>query len=128
MPAIFGLGERLPLAKELAAMVAGDELKAAVLERRLVDADRDRDEVTGIALPAGLGILMRLEAVAARHLEVDLLLEQHGFLAEQLTGRSPQHLGKLREALMKERDVLDARNETRVGIEPARLVVHPVLP
>lgn len=65
-------------------LVPGHELQAAVFHRSFVNAHHHADEKGGVIPPAGLGVLVGLEAVAAGHLEIDLLLEQDGFLAQQL--------------------------------------------
>ncbi len=54
---------------------------------RGVDADQYRDVIAGIGVPAGRHVLMRLEAVAAGQLEIDLVLEQHRRLFQELRHR-----------------------------------------
>ena len=107
-------------------MVAGDHLEAAVLDRRLVDRDHGADEVARIALPPGLGILVRLEAGTARHLEIDLLLEEDGLLAEKLGDRRPQGRAQPGEASVERRDLLDPVDQGAAGRKPAVLVIDPV--
>ena len=59
------------------------QLEAAVLQGGGVDAHERGEEKGGVDRPARLLVLMRLEAVAARHLEVDLVLEERDRPAEQ---------------------------------------------
>src|SRR5262245_17792043 len=53
-------------------------LQAAVLKRRRIDRDHGCEKHWRITRPAGLLVLVRLEPGAARHLEVDLVLEEAG--------------------------------------------------
>src|ERR1700678_3663601 len=61
---------------------AGCHFQAAIFDRRSIDGDHRRDEQGCIGRPSSLLILMRFESSAARHLEIDLLLEEHRRLAQ----------------------------------------------
>ena len=79
-----GFVQRVPfLADQPFAVPARHHFEAAILQRRRVDRHQGGDEQRGVAGPAGLLVLMRLEAGGAGHLEVDLLLEQHHRAAHQ---------------------------------------------
>src|SRR3546814_5822632 len=69
--------ERRPLVADHSLVVeSGGQFEAAVLRRRRIDADQRSDEQIGIAAPAGLLILMRLEAVAPGFLKLILSLNR----------------------------------------------------
>src|SRR5260370_12016612 len=68
----------------------GRNLQAPIFDGRRIDRDHCRDEQRRVGRPTGLLILMRLEPPTPRHLEVDLILEQHGWTAEQLFDGPPQ--------------------------------------
>src|ERR1700678_4604086 len=61
---------------------AGCHFQAAIFDRRWIDGDQRRDEQGGIGRPPSLLILMRFESSAARHLEIDLLLEERRRFAQ----------------------------------------------
>src|SRR6185312_829021 len=121
------LAERLPLVPdESASVVAGGQLEAAVLARGVVDADHRGDEQVRVDAPARLLVLVGLEAVAPRQLEVDLVLEEHRGLAEQ-RGGGPAELVALaqgREAGVERAEVLDALEHALARLQQARLEVH----
>ena len=58
--------------------------------RRAVHRDQRRDVQRRVPRPAGLHVLVSLEAAAAGQLEIDLVLEEHGRLAEQLSAGALQ--------------------------------------
>ena len=70
---------------------------------------------------------MRFEAVAAGHLEVDLLLEQHRFLAEELAHGRLENSTQFLEPFVERRDVFDAADQ--IGAVPfqAFFMKNPVL-
>ena len=82
--------QRGPLLSEQAFPVSpGRHFQAAVFQRGRVNRDHRCDENRRIAAPAGLLILVRLEAGSAGHLEVDFVFEQHDRAAHQC-GRPAQ--------------------------------------
>ena len=107
-------------------MLAGAELETAVLGGGGVDADHGGDEKIGVGAPAGLLVLMGLEAVAAGELEVDLVLEEDGGLAEE-AGDGAAELGAVAEggeAGMEGTEVFDALEDALGGVQQAGLEVH----
>src|SRR5262249_22561251 len=106
--------ERPPLgANESGDPRATAHLQATVLNGRLIDRNHGGDKYTRIARPAGLLVLMRLEPGAARHLEIDLVLEQAGGCPEELVHRLAQpaiaHEGI--EAGMVRAEILDTLDD-----------------
>src|SRR6266540_1529616 len=103
--------------------------QATVLDARLIDGDHGGDEHARIARPAGLLVLVRLEPGAARHLEIDLLLEQAGGCPEELIHRLAQpaiaHEGI--EARMVRAEILYTLDDAHAGIAQARLAIDHVL-
>ncbi len=80
--------ERRPLGADRALVVpVRGHFQAAVGRARRVDADQYRDLIAGIGVPAGLHVLVCLEAIAAGQLEIDLVLEQHRRLFQELRHR-----------------------------------------
>src|SRR4030095_8989448 len=122
-----GSGHGGPLAAEEAAgVLTGAELETAILGGGGVDADHGGDEEIGVGAPAGLLVLVGLEAVAAGELEVDLVLEEHGGLAEE-GGHGATELGAVAEggeAGVKGAEVLHALEDALGGVEEAGLEVH----
>src|SRR5215831_4713653 len=104
--------------------------QATVLNRRLIDRDHSGDKHTRIARPASLLVLVRLEPGTARHLEIDLLLEQAGGCPEELIYRLAQpaiaHEGI--EASMVRAEILYPLDHAYAGIAQARLAIDHVLP
>jgi hypothetical protein len=120
------VGERLPFfPDEPARVVSGAELEAAVLGGGGVDADHGGDEEIGVGAPAGLLVLMRLEAVAARKLEVDLVLEEDGRLAEEPGHRAAElaAVAQVRELGVERAEVLDPLQHALAWTQEARLEV-----
>jgi len=75
--------ERSPFLAEQSLLVPGrGDLQAAVFERGRVDTDHRGEKQGCMDAPARLLVLMELEPAAASQLEVDLVLEQHGFVTE----------------------------------------------
>ena len=80
-----------------------------------------------MAFPADLGVLVGLEAVAARHLEIDLLLEQHRRLAEQRAG-PPEQLRAMHQSVkiaMEAVEILESRQHLTAGLQQRVLMVEP---
>src|SRR5439155_25782776 len=118
--------ERLPLlADEPARVVSGAQLEAPVLGRRGVDADHRGDEEVGVGAPAGLLILMWLEAVAAGQLEVDLVLEEDRGLAEEARHRAAElvPVAQLGEPGVERAEGLDPLEHPLARTQEARLEV-----
>ena len=75
--------------------------------------------------PAGLHVLVGLEAATAGQLEVDLVLEEHDRLAEQLSAGALQRPSReLPEALVVRQHVLHAIQDPLAGA--ALLEIHHV--
>jgi len=120
-------GEGRPLiADESPRVVSRGQLQAPVPRGGGIDADHRGDEQVGVGAPARLLVLMGLEAVAPGQLEVDLVLEEHGRLAEE-PGREAAQLVAVaqgREAGMERAEVLDPLEHPLSRTEQARLEVH----
>ncbi len=83
--------ERLPLlADEPLTMAASRHFQAAVLQGRRIERHHGGDKQRRIHRPTGLLILVRLEAGATGHLEVDFVLEQDHGSAHERTGPADQ--------------------------------------
>ena len=123
-------GQRCPLLADQAAVVpAGDNLQAAVLDGCRIDRHQCSDVEVGVVVPAGLDVLVRLEAVAPGHLEVDLLLEERGGLAEQLGDRL-NHAALVEqpvEGRVEAGEVLDSLDHAMAGQLEVVFVVDHVL-
>ena len=74
-------------------MVPAGDLQATVQGRRFVDADHRGEKEIGVGAPARLLVLMEFEPAAAGQLEIDLVFEQDGLLAEQLRDRVVEFAG-----------------------------------
>src|SRR5262249_6646801 len=108
-------------------MLSRGNLEATILRGRVVDRDKDGDEEGGVAGPAGLLILVRLETVAPRHLEIDLVLEHDRGLTEKLSrGVAQQPMEQPIESGMKRAEVLDTLHKARPSVDEAELAVHHV--
>ena len=120
------VGEGLPLLPEQpAGVVAGAQLQAAVLCGGGVDAEHGGHEQIGVGAPAGLLILVGLEAVAAGKLEVDLVLEEHGGLVEEPCHGAAELLAvaQFSEPVVERAEVLDPLQHALARAEEARLEV-----
>src|SRR5215831_9281115 len=120
------IGERRPLfADEPAGVVSGAQLEAAVLGCGGVDAEHGGDEQVGVCPPAGLLVLVRLEAAPARQLEVDLVLEEDGRLTEKPGDGAAElvALAQLGEPGVERAKVLDPLQHAVVRTQEARLEV-----
>ena len=69
---------------------------------------------------------MGLEAITAGHLEVDLFLEQHRFLAQQLGDGGFEHLVQLLETVVEGRDVFDTADQVLAVPLQAFFVIDPM--
>jgi hypothetical protein len=108
-------------------VLSGRELETAVLDSGVVDAHERGQEERGEDRPARLLILMRLEAGPARHLEVDLVLEERHRPTEQGRGdlREPPREQRA-EALVVRLEILDAVPDSGPRLGAVRLPVDHV--
>ncbi len=108
-------------------MLSGSDLEATVLGGRIVDRHHHGDEERGIGRPTGLLVLMRLEPIAAWQLEVDLVLEHHGRLSEELRRAGKERpVQQAIEVGVKGTEILDPLDEAGLLVAQARLAINHV--
>src|SRR5262249_1454422 len=122
-------GQGGPLGSDQSPSVAARcQLEAPVRLGRVVDGHQGRDEQRRVDAPSGLLILVRLEAVAARQLEVDLVLEEDGRLAEEGVDAAEElvPVEERLESRVVRIEVLDAVHQPPPRLAEALLAVdHP---
>src|SRR5208282_6228994 len=87
------------------------------------------DKQRCVAGPSCLLVLMRLETCTARHLEVDLLLEQYRRPAEHLLDGRLQSAAanEFIEANMIRAEIFDALQDASLCVKQARLAIDHLL-
>src|SRR5882757_4916112 len=116
------------LADEALPIAAGRDLQTAVVQGRRIERHHGADEDRRIATPAGLLVLMRLEAPASRHLEIDLVLEEHYRTAHQRTDPTRQRTvaNQPFKTCMEGREIFDPLNDPPPGLGQAVLAINPM--
>ena len=125
--AVLWQGFPVPSKRNPAVLVVG-HFKASICHGTGIDRDHRRDIDTGIALPAGLHVLVCAKAVCARQLEVDLVFKEDRGLAQQTCGNCAQYadVKQFAEPLMVGLKVLQACENALVGLGHVIFVVfHP---
>jgi hypothetical protein len=123
--------QRMPLLPDEPLLVpASGDFEAAILECGRIDRDHRGEEQRRVDAPSRLLILMGRETTAARQLEIDLVLEQHGLAAQQRARPGDQAALPQQgvEPGMERTEILDPLNEPAPGLDQAVLVVNHLAP
>ena len=88
--------------------------------------DEDADEEIRIGVPAGLRILMRLEAFATWHLEVNFIFEKRRLFTQKLADRRDQTICELWQTFMKRRHIFNSIDQIFMAIQKAGLMIDPL--
>ena len=90
------------------------QFQTPVLYRRGIYDDRRGDIERRVGFPSRLGVLVGLEAAAARQFEIDLFLEQNSFFPEQAaTGATEFGIEQSRHPVMIGNEIFDAVQQPR---------------